>query len=873
MRPEEKFGDPRLEEAVNAIRNQSVESAAVSESAERVWQKVAVAAQAETEWIRSCADFRELLPAYRSNELPEAKALLVKDHLHECVGCRKVFETEGRPVVAINAKRPGRWSQWSAMPAMRWAMAAAVMLTVGLSSYVLWNQMGSQGTGAARLHAANGMVFTVADGGMQPLAIGAEIGEGAEIRTAKDATAVVELRDGSLVELRERSGMAFRDTRKDTTVQLSRGSIIVQAAKRSAGHLFVDAPDCRVAVTGTIFSVNSGVKGSRVSVIEGQVQVAQAGRRSVLSPGQQVTTTEAVAPVSVQDEVAWSRNFDQYATLLQQANAVQQQLAQLRMPALRYSSTLAQRLPANTVVYAAVPNLGRTLGEAQALVEQKLQQSPELRQWWEANHGAKSENFKKAIEEIQAISTYLGEEVVIAALQDASGNMQPPVVIAEVTKGGFKPFLEAEIARLAGEDASKLKIATSLAELPAGMSKEPVMLVLDERLVIASPDAGAVRQIAAGTGGFLNSPLGQRVSASYQQGAGLLVAVDISQVTRSKTASSATDPAAQSVANLKFMVVEQRETQSGSDTHATFSFAGERTGIASWLSAPAPIGALDYVTPSATLVSAAVLKQPASMVDDLFRMASSSGKSNFQQEVQQAETKLGVRVREDLAASLGGEFVMALDGPALPSPSWKVVLEVYDAQRLRTSIDALVAAVNREATAHGKSGLTHTSEPGEGGLIFGRIVKDQGGLMPEIHYVIGNGYMVAAPNRGLLETAMKTKASGSGIARTAQFQQLLPRDGNTNFSAVVYSNLGATFGAVAEAIGQTKALSDAQRAQLEAASAQMKPFVVTAYGERDQITLASSGNLMAMGLGQMLGMPSPLALSQSFMSKPGTNVR
>ena len=37
--------------------------------------------------------------------------------------------------------------------------------------------------------------------------------------------------------------------------------------KRTSGHLYVKTPDCRVAVTGTVFSVDSGMKGSRVAVL------------------------------------------------------------------------------------------------------------------------------------------------------------------------------------------------------------------------------------------------------------------------------------------------------------------------------------------------------------------------------------------------------------------------------------------------------------------------------------------------------------------------------------------------------------------------------------------------------------------------------
>ena len=89
---------------------------------------------------------------------------------------------------------------------------------------------------------------------------------------------MIRLRDGSMVEVRERSDFTIRETRRDVTIRLARGNVIVQAAKRQSGHLYVSTRDYRVAVTGTVFSVLSGMKGSRVSVIEGEVHVAQGSR-------------------------------------------------------------------------------------------------------------------------------------------------------------------------------------------------------------------------------------------------------------------------------------------------------------------------------------------------------------------------------------------------------------------------------------------------------------------------------------------------------------------------------------------------------------------------------------------------------------------
>src|SRR2546429_8038445 len=100
---------------------------------------------------------------------------------------------------------------------------------------------------------------------------GEEVAGGEFIRTGANSRAKVRLFEGSQVEMNQRAELAVSATRRDTTIRLDQGSIIVQAAKRRTWHLYVSAPDCTVAVTGTGFSVNSGTKGSRVAGIAGEI--------------------------------------------------------------------------------------------------------------------------------------------------------------------------------------------------------------------------------------------------------------------------------------------------------------------------------------------------------------------------------------------------------------------------------------------------------------------------------------------------------------------------------------------------------------------------------------------------------------------------
>ena len=97
--------------------------------------------------------------------------------------------------------------------------------------------------------------------------------------------------------------------------------------------------DSLVSVTGTIFSVNNGTKGSRVSVIEGEVNVNHAASDRVLRPGDQVTTNPAIAMIPVKDEVAWSRNADHYAAVLYGLASLKHELKNVQQPGVRNSHT------------------------------------------------------------------------------------------------------------------------------------------------------------------------------------------------------------------------------------------------------------------------------------------------------------------------------------------------------------------------------------------------------------------------------------------------------------------------------------------------------------------------------------------------------
>ena len=290
MSTERKGSEPELDQAISAIRNEAIDAGTVRQAADRVWARLAAEAPAqagEVEAIHGCAEFETLIPAWREGRLEPARALLVEDHVHACPRCRKAF-TGAKPPIVMQPRR-------TAPVAWKWAAAAAVIVASGLSVWMLADKLGVPSGPRATVATLDGTLYhdTAA------LPVGAPIAEQESVRTARGSGAVIRLRDGSLVEMRERTQLALSERRDGLTIRLASGSVIVQAAKQRSRHLYVATDDCLVSVTGTIFSVNHGLKGSRVAVVEGEVRVEQGQSLKVLHPGDQTVTSARLTPVSL----------------------------------------------------------------------------------------------------------------------------------------------------------------------------------------------------------------------------------------------------------------------------------------------------------------------------------------------------------------------------------------------------------------------------------------------------------------------------------------------------------------------------------------------------------------------------------------------
>ncbi len=891
-----------LEQVTAGIRAEQVDDATVSDATERVWARLstetdarrmranrpqdagapgagAPAMGAVADHIEGCVDFQTLIPAYLGGKLSEARSLLLVDHTHECIPCRRALKQarETRVGIVAPARRQNRKvSAYNVRPVvLRWGIAAALVIGLGLIALPLIQRYVPFGSFEATVSAADGPVYAVTDAQTRLLNAGEKIKRGDTIRTAKDARAVVRLGDGSLIEMKDRSEFSINQTLRGTTLHLDRGSVIVEAAKQK-GNFFVETGDSLVSVTGTTFAVNSGTKGSRVSVIEGEVHLDRSGDDRVLHAGEQATTNTSIETIPVKDEIAWSRNAARYAKTLEGLTALQRELNAVAKPGVRYSTRLLDMMPENTVLYAALPNLSATIAESNRIIEERIQQNPALKDWFANRHEQRGPGMNQTISTIKEFGDQLGDELAVGAGMNDSGEPVAPIVLAELKNpAGFQAFFDTEVQKLAGQgkapqvqwvdDPKTAQPAAASANTATGNKQIYVWIAGD--VLVASPKLDQLQAIAKGgqASNFTGSPFHNRIAGVYREGAGLVLAADLEKIiahTRGLRRLAVGDQHEQALSdlgvfNMKSFVLDQKDNDGKTHTRAVLSYAEANRGVTSWLAQPAPMGSLEYISPDANLVGGFVVKNPTALVDDLLGVLNTVS-PDLNKKLAALQSDHGLDLRKDFAAPLGGEYAFAIDGPILPVPSWKLVFEVNDPAHLQQAFEHVVDEVNKQMAQEGKAGLAWDRSDAGGHTYYTLRSKDLG---VEVNYVFANGYLIAGPTRALVEQALKYHDSNVNLTHSGKFTAGLPADGNTNFSALIYHNLAPLVQPFANRIADSTK-SDEQQKAIAGMAANMQPTLAYAYAFGDRIEFSSNteGGPFGLSPATLLGMPNAFEL-------------
>ena len=863
MNPIRPQSDPRhpdslFDAAVASVRDEPLdpqtEAAAQARVARRLEAELALPAEGEADHrIRGCDGFQALIPAYLAQALSEPKRILFEDHTRECVPCRRALN-EAKKGARRSETSPATAAHRFAVP--RWALAAGLVAATVAAGIFFTGRFGLLGPDAsAKVRSIDGELVLVDAGTTTALQAGATIARGQVVRTASGSSALLVLADGTEIELTERTQLELERRSDGVMVAVDRGAVIVEAAEQKQGHLYVATDDMTASVVGTIFSVDHGVRGSRVAVLDGEVHVKQGAALAVLRPGDQLATDLQLRRASLDDEFGWSRNSAEYKERIAALAALGRELdAALTVEDLRTSTRLLDLAPADTAVWVGLPNLSGQLADAWTLLQQRVAENPVLADWWNEKFGAGDGGgeIADALERLRALGTGLGAEIAVA-VSDVSGQPTAPIVLAEIVDKGFAAELDAEIVALDqkivadGGTAGKVRRVASPAEA-TGDDCLYLWIAADD-LLVASPSADGLRKIesalAAGTSGFAGTPFHARLAEVYADGAGWLLGVDAHKVLVAHANSDVESSTFErlGLAEAQQFIVESETVGGVTQSRATLGFSGPRQGVASWLAAPASSEALEFVSANAQFAVSALVKRPAAMFDDVWAAIQADEGAGAAAKRAEIEQKLGFSLRDDFAAAFGGDAAFAIDGPWLPKPSWKLVVELADAGRLDFVASRLVEAINAEAAANGKPGVRLSQEESDGRLFF-RLATADG---VEIAFAtVVDGYLVAAPSKALIVEAIAHRAAGTTLVESQAFRSRLPQDVDPDFSAMVWQSLGGTLGQLGQLLAG-QGLAPELRQQLETMAAESGPTLVVAYGESDRIGFVAQGKSGPLG--------------------------
>lgn len=818
--PEKDFNELQFDELIESMRQEDVPAEQWAGSRDRVWKQLAaeapeLQAAMPTAGGALCDNFREQFAAYHDGTLSGARKLLMEDHLGRCPACRRAlaqFEGRGPKVLTLARAHPTRAGRLFSQPWTKWAVAASLALAGIYAGRDRIDSALAPGGPTATITSVDGQFYSLAGSALKP---GAAVSGGEVLRTGPGSHARLKLADGSEVEVNERSQLAVLAAWSGQTISLERGDVIVEAARQRRGRLRVVTRDAVASVKGTIFAVSTGVSGSLVGVVRGAVEVNQAGTVKMLAPGQQTVSSPNLENVELREAVEWSQDREKYFGLISELKAIEKELASTLSPTNRTSTRLLTLIPAQTLLYAAIPNLGNTVDRAIDIIEQRARDNETLREWWESKSATEMKAF---LERVQAVAPMLGEEIVFVLAGGRNWKEAYPLFMAEVRDGQQDQLQKAIDGLLAGMQGARF-------------SRE----VLNGTLLITE-DAAALARAKASLGQDASTAFARDLASRYARGVSWIWASNLEALATEAGRKDTEMAGWLGVSKMRNVVIEMRSSAGQDLNEASLGFSGTRAGLASWLAAPAPAGSAEYIPTDALSALSASTRDPKQVFDELANVVGKFDKG-FRKTAEEFESKGGISFGEDIAAAVGNDFTFAMMPPALPLPGWFFAIEIYNPAGLNSAIERIVESSNRELASNNSKVRVELKRE----VIDGRewLSLETGNELTKVTWTYDRGYMVMSTDRAIARKAIDTRNGGFPLIQSAVFRQELPPSESVHQSAFLWIN---TQGALASLSGL--APNPSIRTLMEG----NRPTLVVINGETERIKAISRTRLTSLVL-------------------------
>ena len=718
-------------------------------------------------------DYEGLIPDYLAGRLNDAQRLLFEDELRTSIPLRRALaDAKGAEGAEGGGGQAGPIVQPSAEPRpkrgvrtdRRWVYAIAAAVAVVVGAGLILPTLDDPAMRLARVDTVEGMSLQKVWGQWVPLVQGEWIDDGQWLATKQNGTALLEFEDGSRVEVAPRSLLLLTGGRGGNRLHVDHGDVIVQVAPQGDGTFDIATDDLVVEVVGTTLGVSHGTKGSRVAVIEGEVEVSHGGKTTSLQAGDQYGTRKTTA-AALEETVGWSREAERYVEILEAYADLQRDIEAALTAESRHSTRLLDLVPAETSVYVAVPNAPATIAEAYDAVEAFHDRLPAK----EFPRHESAEMVKEMVGWLGEVGDHLGPETVLALHWDDSES--PVLLLLAEAREGLKDVIADKLREVAQSVGSE-DIGVEIVDGPDTAQEGRLAIWLTEGLLAASASPETFVELQATLKGasnrFREGELYARLAEVYERGAEYVAGADLARLGLDGFANSLLD-----FRGAQTAIAEHRIDEELALAALEVRFDNDSPDRIPLLDQPGPMGALKFFSPDATLAGALVLPDSKKLKAVLDSLVGS----------RPADAAAALELVEDLLDIVGGEIAVALDGPLLPQPSWKAVVEVYDQAGLQSLVETS-AGLPQLVVGDEELGV----EVVEGTTPSETVYRlSAGGIA--VHYAFIDGYLVLAGNRAVLDRARRTYESGVTLLDAGRFQKLQPLDSYLDFSAVTYARL------------------------------------------------------------------------------------
>ena len=328
-----------------------------------------------------------------------------------------------------------------------------------------------------------------------------------------------------------------------------------------------------------------------------------------------------------------------------------------------------------------------------------------------------------------------------------------------------------EVAQSVGSE----DIGVEIVDGPDTAQEGQLAIWLTDGLLAASASPETFVELQATLKGasnrFREGELYARLAEVYERGAEYVAGADLARLGLDGFANSLLD-----FRGAQTAIAEHRIDEELALAALEVRFDNDSPDRIPLLDQPGPMGALKFFSPDATLAGALVLP-------DSEKLKAVVDASLVGLRPSDAELAAASELVEGLLDIVGGEIAVALDGPLLPQPSWKAVVEVYDQAGLQSWVETS-AGLLQLVVGDDELGV----EVVEGTTPSETVYRLSAGGVA-VHYAFIDGYLVLAGNRAVLDRARRTYESGVTLLDAGRFQKLQPLDSYLDFSAVTYARL------------------------------------------------------------------------------------